>query len=37
MIPMELGTSGVLTKRIWDEILAIQYGEKNSPWSLEVN
>jgi len=34
---MELKTSGVLTKRILDEVLAIQYGEKKSPWSLEIN
>jgi len=35
-IPMALGNSGVLTKRILDEVLAIQYGEKRTPWSFEV-
>jgi len=36
-IPMALGKSGALTKRILDEVLAIQYGEKRTPWSYEVD
>lgn len=36
-IPLELETSGVITKRIQDEIMAIQYGDVEHPWQFVVD
>ncbi|CAG9314470.1 unnamed protein product [Blepharisma stoltei] len=36
-IPMKLGKSGLLTKRLLDHILSIQYGEIEHPWSYKVD
>ena len=29
--------AGEVTKRVWDELKAIQYGEKEHPWSLVID
>ncbi len=37
-IPVELGTSGALAKRVMDSIFDIQYGvRKDHPWAPVVN
>ncbi|CAG9315403.1 unnamed protein product [Blepharisma stoltei] len=36
-IPMKLGNSGLLTKRLLDHVLSIQYGEIQHPWSYQVD
>lgn len=36
-VPLALGNSGELTKRLWDKLIAIQYGITKHPWCYVID
>ena len=36
-IPLALGNAGNLTKRLWDKLIAIQYGVNKHPWCYVID